>query len=109
MVLLHRDVQILRLSNFDRQFAISIDRKPCEIRPALVDRHRRQYAVSSDRFFRIALGYRLVPLGAEQEANRVAGLIDDLIHLSVLQLLRQRAPDARSCLTRLTHARFAGA
>ena len=50
MVLLRHVVQILRLSNFDRHFAISIDCiLRCEIRPALVDHHRLRKAVSSDR------------------------------------------------------------
>src|SRR5471032_2674074 len=97
MVLLHHVVQILRLSNFDRHFAISIDRiYPCEIRPALVDRHRLRYAVSSDRLFEIAPGRGLVPLGAEQEVNRVAGLIDGPIQVLPFALDQDAGPHSPS-------------
>ncbi len=72
---------MLRLSNFGRHFSVRIDRiYPRKIRADLVDRHRHQYdhqyAVYSDRPFKIAPGGGFVLLGAEQEVNRVAGLVD---------------------------------
>jgi hypothetical protein len=77
MVLLDHVAQMLRLSNFGRHFSVRIDSiYPRKIRADLVDRHRYQYAVYSDRPFKIAAGGGFVLLGAEQEVNRVAGLVD---------------------------------
>jgi hypothetical protein len=72
------------LSNFDWRFALGIDRiQPCEVRPALVDRHRFGQAVLGDSSFEVAPGSGLVPLGAEQEIDCVTGFIDGSVKVLI--------------------------
>jgi hypothetical protein len=73
-VLLDNVVEIFGLADLDGCLAISIDAFECgEIGATFVNVHGRRRAILGDRFFKVTPGCSLVPMGAQQKVDGVAG------------------------------------
>ena len=93
MVLLDAVVEIFGLADLDRRLTISIDGfERGEIGTAFVDGHRLGDAILSDRFLKVTPGCSLVPMGAQQEVDGVAVLVDGPVEIFPVAL------DADVCL-----------
>jgi hypothetical protein len=84
MILFDDVVQILDLADLDGRFPFSVDGlQGRQTGPAFIHGHGLGRAVAIDGLLEVAAGRFLVPLGSQQEVNRVAGLVDAAVEILI--------------------------
>ncbi|EEA02820.1 hypothetical protein BH160DRAFT_1828 [Burkholderia sp. H160] len=93
MVLLDEVAEVFGLANLDRRITISIDRfERGEIGSAFVDGYRPGDPILSDRFFKVTPSRSRVAMGAQQEVDGVAILVNGAVEIFPVAL------DSNVCL-----------
>src|SRR4051812_43596864 len=82
MVLFHDIVEILGLADLDGRLTLGVHGvQPGQIGTAFVDGYGFGRAILIDGLLEVPSGRFLVPLGSQQEVNRVAGLVDGAVEI----------------------------